>query len=429
MSSSNMLFPALTSSFLGWSLGASSRFSVSSMTGPLGAVFGLSYFVIDACVKDHALNYVSNAVGISLAEEDSLNHRKKSILLALRIADFAIKAFASWAIISTCVITVPVSSVMFICIATKIWNIFLSGALNCRLPSSGDERQEVRPVSKAGQKITFDDVAGCAEAKKQFKRVIEFVKNPIRSKALGSKMSKGILFSGPPGTGKTLLARAFASEIDRPFFYACGSEFMVRYVGGGPKKVRALFAEAKKNAPSVIFIDEVDSFACTRGERSGGGGSRSAGETEILNQFLAEMDGFSSNEDVFIIVATNRKKALDSAFTRDGRFDHKVTIELPDYLDRLAILEVHARRFILDDQVNLGIIAERTDGCSGATLAGILNEAGMIGIDKEHSSISQEDLEEACDVKLSTKQEDNLASTDRVQRLVQQLGQLSQELT
>lgn len=423
MSSSNMLFPALTSSLLGWSLGVSSRFSLSSMTGPLGAVFGLSYFVIDTCVKDHVLNHLSDAFEISLAEEDSLNHRERSILLALRIADFAIKAFASWAIISTCVIAVPISSVIFICAATKIWTIFLSAISKCRLPSlPGDEQQEFRPVSNASLRITFDDVAGCSEAKKHFRRVIGFIKDPMKFKGLGSKKSKGILFSGPPGTGKTLLAKAFASEIYRPFFYACGSEFMSMYMGTGAAKVRALFAEAKKNAPSVIFIDEVDAFACTRG-----GKDRSSGETEILNQFLAEMDGFSSNEDVFIIVATNRRKALDPAFIRDGRFDHKVTIELPDRGDRLAILEVHARRFILDDQVDLGLIADLTDGCSGATLAAILNEAGMIGVDKGRSKILLEDLKEACNIKLKEVKEVNQGSVvDKLEMITAKLTQLSE---
>ncbi len=428
MSGSNMLFPALTSSLLGWSLGTSSSFSLTNMTGPLGAIFGLSYFVIDTCVKDHVLDYLSNAVEISLAEEDSLNHRKKSILLGLRIADFAIKAFASWAIISTCVIAVPISSAIFICTATKIWTIFLSSILKCQLPSAHDKDQEIKPVSKAQEKITFDDVAGCAEAKKQFKRVIEFIKDPARSKALGAKMSKGILFSGPPGTGKTLLAKAFASEINRPFFYACGSEFMVRYVGAGPEKVRALFAEAKKQAPAVIFIDEVDSFACTRGEGSRGG--KGSGEVEILNQFLTEMDGFSSNEDVFIIVASNRKKALDPAFTRDGRFDHKVTIELPDREARLAILEVHARKFILDEEVSLGSIADRTGGCSGAALAGILNEAGMIGVEKGRSKILSEDLEEACSIKLKERKEFNEASiVDKLERINDEITLLSEQVS
>ena len=234
--------------------------------------------------------------------------------------------------------------------------------------------REFAPEKKA-KKTTFKDVAGVKEAKHELEEVVDFLKNPKKFLALGANIPKGVLLLGAPGTGKTLLAKAVAGEANVPFFHISGSEFVEMFVGVGASRVRDLFRKAKKSAPCIIFIDEIDAVGRQRG--AGLGGSHDERE-QTLNQILVEMDGFEPNSNVIVIAATNRPDVLDSALLRPGRFDRRVTLDLPDINDREAILTVHARNKPLAEKVNLRDVAERTPGFSGADLYNLLNEAAIL---------------------------------------------------
>merc|ERR1719159_976128 len=228
--------------------------------------------------------------------------------------------------------------------------------------------------------VTFDDVAGCEESKQELTEVVDFLKDPSKYSALGAKSPRGVLLEGPPGTGKTLLARAIAGEAGVPFTSASGSEFVEMFVGVGASRVRDLFKQAKDNAPCIVFIDEIDAIGRQRaggaGGRMGGGGNDEREQT--LNQILTEMDGFEGNTGVIVIAATNRADVLDSALVRPGRFDRRVPVDLPDRNGRLDILKVHVKGKPLAEEVSLDIIAKRTIGFSGASLANLMNEAAIV---------------------------------------------------
>jgi cell division protease FtsH len=240
--------------------------------------------------------------------------------------------------------------------------------------------------------VTFNDVAGCDEAKYELQEVVDFLKNPGRYQALGARIPKGILLVGPPGTGKTLLARAVAGEAHVPFFSLSGSDFVEMFVGVGAARVRDLFDQAKKHAPCIIFIDEIDAIG---GQRSVHVGLVNDEREQTLNQLLAEMDGFEANVGVLILGATNRPDILDRALLRPGRFDRQVVLDSPDIDGREAILKVHARDKRLAPDVDLRRIAQATPGFSGADLANALNEAALLAARRGASAITQEDLEEA----------------------------------
>ncbi|HQA63938.1 MAG TPA: ATP-dependent metallopeptidase FtsH/Yme1/Tma family protein, partial [bacterium] len=232
--------------------------------------------------------------------------------------------------------------------------------------------KEFNPNKKI--KTTFNDVAGVKEAKKELEEVVEFLKNPKKFTSLGATIPKGVLLLGAPGTGKTLLAKAVAGEANVPFFSISGSEFVEMFVGVGASRVRDLFRRAKKNAPCIVFIDEIDAVGRQRG--AGLGGSHDERE-QTLNQILVEMDGFEPNTNVIVMAATNRPDVLDSALLRPGRFDRRVTLDLPDINDREMILKVHRRKKPMAADVNLRQIGERTPGFSGADLSNLLNEAAI----------------------------------------------------
>ncbi|MFD0829601.1 ATP-dependent zinc metalloprotease FtsH [Neobacillus sp. M.A.Huq-85] len=244
------------------------------------------------------------------------------------------------------------------------------------------------------KKVRFRDVAGADEEKQELVEVVEFLKDPRRFAELGARIPKGVLLVGPPGTGKTLLARATAGEAGVPFFSISGSDFVEMFVGVGASRVRDLFENAKKNAPCIIFIDEIDAVGRQRGAGLGGGHDE---REQTLNQLLVEMDGFGANEGIIIIAATNRADILDPALLRPGRFDRQITVDRPDVIGREAVLKVHARNKPLDDSVNLKNIAMRTPGFSGADLENLLNEAALVAARANKKKIDMEDIDEATD--------------------------------
>ena len=253
-------------------------------------------------------------------------------------------------------------------------------------------KARVKQVKDEKRKTTFDDVAGADEEKEELAEIVEFLKNPARFDALGARIPKGVLLVGPPGTGKTLLARAVAGEANVPFFSISGSDFVEMYVGVGASRVRDLFDQAKKNSPSIIFIDEIDAVGRHRGAGMGGGHDE---REQTLNQLLVEMDGFGANEGVIVIAATNRKDILDNALLRPGRFDRQVYVGAPDVKGREAVLKVHARNKQFDPDVKFSEIAKTTAGFTGADLENLLNEAALLAARRNKKLISQEEIEES----------------------------------
>jgi len=255
-------------------------------------------------------------------------------------------------------------------------------------------KSRARLASDVGPKVTFSDVAGCDEAKEELQEIIEFLKEPGKFQKLGGKIPKGALLLGLPGTGKTLLARAVAGEAGVPFFSMSGSDFVEMFVGVGASRVRDLFDQGKKNAPCIIFIDEIDAVGRHRGAGLGGGHDE---REQTLNQLLVEMDGFDANDGVILIAATNRPDVLDPALLRPGRFDRRIVVDQPDVKGREGILEVHVRKINLADDVNLSIVARATPGMSGADLANMVNEAALLAARRGHEKVYMVDMEDAKD--------------------------------
>lgn len=238
-------------------------------------------------------------------------------------------------------------------------------------------------------KVTFKDVAGVKEAKQELEEIVDFLKNPKKFIDIGADIPKGVLLEGAPGTGKTLLARAVAGEAGVPFFHLSGSDFVEMFVGVGASRVRDLFGMAKKAAPSIVFIDEIDAVGRKRGSGVGGGNDE---REQTLNQILTEMDGFDQNQKVIVIAATNRSDVLDNALLRPGRFDRRVMVDLPDRADREEVLKIHARKKPLEENVNLKLVAERTPGFSGADLYSLMNEAAIRAAREDRKKVSQDDI-------------------------------------
>jgi cell division protease FtsH len=265
------------------------------------------------------------------------------------------------------------------------------------------------------ERTTFDDVAGLQNAKKELEEIIEFLKDPGRFQSLGGEIPRGVLLVGPPGTGKTLMARAVAGEADVPFFNMTGSDFMEMLVGVGASRIRDLFSEAKKNAPAIIFIDELDSIGRRRGAGLGGGHDE---REQTLNQLLSEMDGFEPTHEVVVMAATNRPDILDPALLRPGRFDRRVTVNLPTKGSREEILKLHARDKPLSGDVDLDEIARGTPGFSGADLKNLLNEAALLAAREDKQHIEKEDVEEARDKVMMGLERENLALDDEERELL-----------
>jgi cell division protease FtsH len=255
-------------------------------------------------------------------------------------------------------------------------------------------KSKAKLYSEEKKKVRFKDVAGADEEKNELVEVVEFLKDPRKFSEVGARIPKGVLLVGPPGTGKTLLARAVAGEAGVPFFSISGSDFVEMFVGVGASRVRDLFENAKKNAPCIIFIDEIDAVGRQRGAGLGGGHDE---REQTLNQLLVEMDGFGANEGIIIVAATNRPDILDPALLRPGRFDRQITVDRPDVKGREAVLNVHARNKPLDDSVDLKAIAMRTPGFSGADLENLLNEAALVAAREDKKKIDMRDIDEATD--------------------------------
>jgi cell division protease FtsH len=255
-------------------------------------------------------------------------------------------------------------------------------------------KSPAKMLNRSNAKVTFKDVAGIDEALEELEEIVDFLKSPTKFTALGGRIPKGVLCVGPPGTGKTLIAKAIAGEADRPFFSISGSNFVEMFVGVGASRIRDLFDQAKKQAPCIVFIDEIDAVGRHRGAGIGGGHDE---REQTLNQLLVEMDGFDSNEGVILIAATNRPDVLDKALLRPGRFDRRIMIDLPDLKGRYEVLKVHARKIKLDPSVDLMAIARGTAGASGADLANLLNESALIASRKSRTAITAQDTMEASD--------------------------------
>ncbi|OHA93368.1 MAG: cell division protein FtsH [Candidatus Zambryskibacteria bacterium RIFCSPLOWO2_02_FULL_39_26] len=275
-------------------------------------------------------------------------------------------------------------------IAVFIWFITrqVKGAGMQALTFGQSKARMIDPNDK-NQRVTFKDVAGCKEAKEELLEIVDFLRNPKKFLDIGARIPKGILLMGAPGTGKTLLARAVAGEASVAFFSISGSEFVEMFVGVGASRVRDLFLMAKKNSPSIIFVDEIDAVGRVRGIGAGGGNDE---REQTLNQILVEMDGFEPNEKVIVMAATNRPDVLDPALLRPGRFDRRVTLDLPDRKDREEILQVHSTKKPFAEDVNLVVIAERTPGFSGADLYSLMNEGAILAAREDRTKVSQFDL-------------------------------------
>ena len=287
------------------------------------------------------------------------------------------------------------------------------GGGNSMMFGMGKSNAKVYVPSSEG--IRFDDVAGEDEAKENLSEIVDYLHNPQKYAEVGASMPKGVLLVGPPGTGKTMLAKAVAGEAGVPFFSMSGSEFVEMFVGMGASKVRDLFQQAKEKAPCIVFIDEIDAIGQKRDGRGLGGNDE---REQTLNQLLTEMDGFEGNNGVIILAATNRPETLDPALTRPGRFDRRVPVELPDLQGRVAILQVHARKVRLSDDVDLKVIARMAAGASGAELANMINEGALRAVRNGRKIVTQADLEESVEVVIAGYQKKNAILTDEEKRTV-----------
>ncbi len=276
-------------------------------------------------------------------------------------------------------------------------------------------KSRARLNSENQPKVTFNDVAGCDEAKEELQEVVEFLKDAHKFQKLGGKIPRGVLLQGPPGTGKTLLARAIAGEANVPFFSISGSDFVEMFVGVGASRVRDLFEQGKKHAPCLIFMDEIDAVGRQRFAGVGGGHDE---REQTLNQLLVEMDGFNTNEEVILIAATNRPDVLDPALLRPGRFDRQIIIDLPDVKGRQGILKVHTQNVVIAKDVDFGILSKRTPGFSGADLHNAVNEAALLAARKGKDSVDMSDFEEAIERVTAGPERKSRAISDREKKIV-----------
>ncbi len=294
-----------------------------------------------------------------------------------------------------------------------VWVFFMrqANAGNNKAMSFGKSRARLIENAK---KVTFADVAGCDESKQELEEVIDFLKEPAKFQRLGGKIPKGVLLVGPPGTGKTLLAKAVAGEADVPFFSISGSDFVEMFVGVGASRVRDMFAQAKRNSPCLLFIDEIDAVGRHRGAGLGGGNDE---REQTLNQLLVEMDGFDENENVILIAATNRPDVLDPALLRPGRFDRQVVVNNPDLHGREEILKVHVKKVPLAKDVNLAVIARGTPGFSGADLANLVNEAALLAARKNKRKVTSKDFDDAKDKVMMGNERKSMAMDEQEKML------------
>jgi cell division protease FtsH len=312
----------------------------------------------------------------------------------------------------------PLITVLFtwapVLVIVALWVFFMRQMQTGGNKALSFGKSKAKLLNTTGKKVTFKDVAGIEEAKDELSEIVDFLKEPQKFQKLGGRIPKGVLLMGPPGTGKTLLARAIAGEANVPFFSISGSDFVEMFVGVGASRVRDLFEQGKKNAPCIVFIDEIDAVGRHRGAGLGGGHDE---REQTLNQLLVEMDGFESNEGVILIAATNRPDVLDPALLRPGRFDRRVIVDRPDINGRLGILKVHTRTIPLDDDVQLLVIARGTPGFAGADLANLVNEAALIAARLNKKKVQMADFEFAKDKVMMGVERKTLILTDEEKRV------------
>lgn len=306
------------------------------------------------------------------------------------------------------------SSILPMLIIVGLWFMLMNqgGAGGGKVMNFGKSR--ARRYDEEKLKITFKDVAGAEEAKQELEEVVEFLKHPQKYNDLGAKIPKGVLLYGPPGTGKTLLAKAVAGEAGVPFFSISGSDFVEMFVGVGASRVRDLFDQAKKSAPCIVFIDEIDAVGRQRGAGLGGGHDE---REQTLNQLLVEMDGFSANEGIIMMAATNRPDILDPALLRPGRFDRQIVVDRPDIKGRTEILKVHVKGKPIGQDVNLDVIAQRTPGFTGADLSNLVNEAALLTARKDKKAINMPEMEEAAERVIMGPERKSRVISDKEKRL------------
>ena len=307
-----------------------------------------------------------------------------------------------------------ISSLLPIVLLAALWFFFMNQTQGGggKMMSFGRSRAKVSGGDKV--KVHFSDVAGADEAKQELEEVVEFLKHPKKYNELGAKIPKGVLLFGPPGTGKTLLAKAVAGEAGVPFFSISGSDFVEMFVGVGASRVRDLFDQAKKHAPCIVFIDEIDAVGRQRGAGLGGGHDE---REQTLNQMLVEMDGFAANEGIIIIAATNRPDILDPALLRPGRFDRQIVVDRPDVKGRLAILKVHIKGKPVDKNVDLEVLARRTPGFTGADLSNLVNEAALLAARRNKKSIFMSELEDSIERVMAGPERKSKVMSDKEKRL------------
>ncbi len=329
----------------------------------------------------------SNIKNVNVPSVDNLMENLNSSMTENTInVTEADKSF--WLIVSD--LLLPISSIVLLIL---MFMLFIGGPQSQGKGVMPFGKSKARMVSANDRnKVTFKDVAGIDEEKEELQEIVDFLKNPKKYTDMGARIPKGVLLVGQPGTGKTLLAKAVAGEAGVPFFIISGSDFVEMFVGVGASRVRDLFEEAKRNAPCIVFIDEIDAVGRQRGAGLGGGHDE---REQTLNQMLVEMDGFSANEGVIVLAATNRPDVLDKALLRPGRFDRQIVVPAPDVKAREQILEVHARKKKLADDVDLNIIAKNTSGFTGADLENVLNEAALLAARRDKTEISESEIEDA----------------------------------
>ena len=329
----------------------------------------------------------SNIKNVNIPSVDNLMENLNTSMTANTInVTEADKSF--WLIFSD--LLLPISSIVLLVL---MFMLFIGGPQSQNKGSMPFGKSKARMLTANDRnKVTFKDVAGIDEEKEELQEIVDFLKNPKKYTDMGARIPKGVLLVGQPGTGKTLLAKAVAGEAGVPFFIISGSDFVEMFVGVGASRVRDLFEDAKKNAPCIVFIDEIDAVGRQRGAGLGGGHDE---REQTLNQMLVEMDGFSANEGVIVLAATNRPDVLDKALLRPGRFDRQIVVPAPDVKAREQILEVHARKKKLADDVDLNIIAKNTSGFTGADLENILNEAALLAARRDKQEIGEKEIEDA----------------------------------
>ena len=335
-------------------------------------------------------------------QEDLIKH------LEQQNVDFSIKPSGGNPMLALLVNLLPVILIV------GVWFFFIRQMQGGARGAMGFGKSKARLLTENKNRVTFDDVAGVDEAKDELSEIVDFLKDPAKFQRLGGKIPKGALMVGPPGTGKTLLGRAVAGEAGVPFFYISGSDFVEMFVGVGASRVRDMFEQAKKNAPCIIFIDEIDAVGRHRGAGLGGGNDE---REQTLNQLLVEMDGFDPNESIIVIASTNRPDVLDPALLRPGRFDRQVVVPNPDVTGREKILRVHMRNVPLSSDVDVRVIARGTPGFSGADLANLVNEAALMAARKNRRMVTQHDFEQAKDKVMMGAERKSMVMTDEEKRM------------